>query len=140
MSSINTPEEVKAAEQERGAVFLDVRKDEEVKAESLQSRRYVHLACSLDDCSELMNKAETLISDKNGELRLQIIATCLLALFATSSFLMYLVVTNPHNLIVPVIVFCRSGRRAAKAKEVLEKMGYTKVLNAGGLKDLGYLM
>lgn len=26
-----------------------------------------------------------------------------------------------------------------KAKEVLEKKGYTKVLNAGGLQDLSYL-
>ena len=41
--------------------------------------------------------------------------------------------------IAPVIVFCRSGRRAAKAKEVLEQKGYKKVLNAGGLKDLSYL-
>lgn len=39
----------------------------------------------------------------------------------------------------PVIVFCRSGRRAVKAKEVLEQKGYTRVLNAGGLKDLTYL-
>ena len=36
----------------------------------------------------------------------------------------------------PVIVFCRSGRRAGKAKETLEQLGYTKVLNAGGLEDL----
>jgi len=36
----------------------------------------------------------------------------------------------------PIIVFCRSGRRAGKAKEMLEGMGYTKVLNAGGLGDI----
>ncbi len=36
----------------------------------------------------------------------------------------------------PVIVFCRSGRRAGKAKETLEQLGYTRVLNAGGLDDL----
>ena len=36
----------------------------------------------------------------------------------------------------PVIVFCMSGRRAGKAKETLEALGYTKVLNAGGLNDL----
>mmetsp|Transcript_40949 Transcript_40949/g.87228 ORF Transcript_40949/g.87228 Transcript_40949/m.87228 type:complete len:104 (+) Transcript_40949:133-444(+) len=39
----------------------------------------------------------------------------------------------------PVVVFCRSGRRAGKAKEMLERMGYTRVINAGGLKDLTYL-
>ena len=63
----STPEEVKAAEQEQGAVFLDVRGVDEVKAESLQSRPYVNLKCTLDDCSELMNNAEALMSDKNGE-------------------------------------------------------------------------
>jgi rhodanese-related sulfurtransferase len=36
----------------------------------------------------------------------------------------------------PVIVFCRSGRRAGKAKEMLELKGYTNVLNAGALTDL----
>jgi len=105
MASINTPEEVMAAEQEPGAVFLDVRGEDEVKAESLQSRPYKHAKCSLDDCSELMSKAETLMSDKNA----------------------------------PVIIFCRSGRRAGKAKEVLEQKGYKKVLNAGGVKDMSYL-
>jgi phage shock protein E len=39
----------------------------------------------------------------------------------------------------PVIVYCASGKRAAKAKEVLESKGYVNVLNAGGLGDLGYL-
>jgi phage shock protein E len=39
----------------------------------------------------------------------------------------------------PVVVYCASGKRADKAKEVLESKGYTNVLNAGGLGDLGYL-
>lgn len=68
MASISTPEEVKAAEKEQGTIFLDVRGVDEVKAESLQSRPFVHLKCSLDDCSELIDKAEAVISDKNGEI------------------------------------------------------------------------
>jgi phage shock protein E len=44
-----------------------------------------------------------------------------------------------HVWTAPVIVFCRSGRRAGKAKEMLEAKGYTKVLNAGGLTGLDYL-
>ncbi len=36
----------------------------------------------------------------------------------------------------PVILFCASGRRAGKAKETLDQLGYTTVLNAGGLRDL----
>ena len=39
----------------------------------------------------------------------------------------------------PVIIYCRSGRRAVKAQEVLVAQGYKTVLNAGGLLDLGYL-
>ena len=42
-------------------------------------------------------------------------------------------------MLAPVVIFCGSGRRAGKAKEVLEQKGYTNVLNAGGLKDLTYL-
>jgi rhodanese-related sulfurtransferase len=36
----------------------------------------------------------------------------------------------------PVIIFCRSGRRAVSAKATLEQKGYTNVINAGGLTDL----
>ena len=39
----------------------------------------------------------------------------------------------------PVIIYCGTGRRAVKAKEVLLAQGYRTVLNAGGLSDLGYL-
>lgn len=48
---------------------------------------------------------------------------------------------KPHivSYDAPVIVFCRSGRRAVKAKEALEKMGCTQVYNAGGFEDLDYL-
>jgi rhodanese-related sulfurtransferase len=37
-----------------------------------------------------------------------------------------------------IIVYCSSGRRAAKAKELLENKGYTDVVNAGGLVDVFY--
>ena len=35
----------------------------------------------------------------------------------------------------PIVVYCRSGRRAARAKEILTKNGFTKVTNLGGLSD-----
>eukprot|EP00566_Odontella_aurita_P025360 CAMPEP_0113560212 /NCGR_PEP_ID=MMETSP0015_2-20120614/19309_1 /TAXON_ID=2838 /ORGANISM="Odontella" /LENGTH=121 /DNA_ID=CAMNT_0000461899 /DNA_START=170 /DNA_END=535 /DNA_ORIENTATION=- /assembly_acc=CAM_ASM_000160 len=38
-----------------------------------------------------------------------------------------------------VVVFCAVGGRSSKAKTVLESMGYSKVYNGGGLKDLDYL-
>jgi len=40
----------------------------------------------------------------------------------------------------PVVVYCASGKRAAKAKETLESQGYKYVFNAGGFPgDIGYL-
>ncbi|KAL3782859.1 hypothetical protein ACHAW5_010625 [Stephanodiscus triporus] len=97
-----TADQVKSAADGPGAVFLDVRNAAEVKEAWLASRPFLHVSCTLDDCSELMARADELLPDKNA----------------------------------PVIVFCRSGRRAGKAKESLEQLGYTKVLNAGGLDDL----
>jgi phage shock protein E len=43
------------------------------------------------------------------------------------------------NKKAPVVVYCSSGKRAAKAKQVLESKGYTTVLNAGPLSGLDYL-
>ena len=34
-----------------------------------------------------------------------------------------------------IYLYCRSGNRAGKAKVVLETMGYTGVINLGGLSD-----
>ena len=36
----------------------------------------------------------------------------------------------------PVVVYCRSGARSAKAKQILLNAGFTDVTNAGGLSDL----
>ena len=36
----------------------------------------------------------------------------------------------------PIVVFCRAGGRASKAKAVLELLGYTAVVNGGGLLDV----
>lgn len=35
-----------------------------------------------------------------------------------------------------VVLYCRSGRRSGIAKDALERIGFTKVLNAGGYEDL----
>jgi len=37
---------------------------------------------------------------------------------------------------VPVLIYCGSGKRAAKAQQVLKAMGYTTVLNAGGWSNV----
>lgn len=36
----------------------------------------------------------------------------------------------------PIVVYCKSGRRAAKAKQKLEAAGYSQVVNGGGLDDV----
>lgn len=36
----------------------------------------------------------------------------------------------------PILIHCASGKRAGLAKQVLEKAGYTNVINAGGWSDV----
>lgn len=36
----------------------------------------------------------------------------------------------------PIVVYCASGRRAAKAKQILSDAGFTHVVNGGGLDDV----
>ena len=36
----------------------------------------------------------------------------------------------------PVVVYCASGHRAAKAKQALTAAGYSRVVNGGGFDDL----
>ena len=48
---------------------------------------------------------------------------------------------NPEKLLPDktknIVIYCRSGRRAAKAKEILIQQGYQgKILNAGGYTDV----
>ncbi len=35
----------------------------------------------------------------------------------------------------PIVVYCRSGRRAAAAKQTLVERGYSQVTNLGGMED-----
>ncbi len=41
---------------------------------------------------------------------------------------------GPQNR--PIVVYCRSGRRSALAKSMLENAGFLEVLNGGGLKQM----
>lgn len=36
----------------------------------------------------------------------------------------------------PVVLYCRSGARAGRVKQMLESKGYTDVTNAGGFADM----
>ena len=35
----------------------------------------------------------------------------------------------------PIFLYCRSGNRSGKATVILEKIGFTNVINAGGIKE-----
>merc|ERR1712076_195237 len=35
-----------------------------------------------------------------------------------------------------IVIYCKSGRRASRARQILLSKGYTKVLNAGGYTDV----
>lgn len=35
-----------------------------------------------------------------------------------------------------IIVYCRAGNRSTAVKQILEKNGFTKVTNGGGLRDM----
>ena len=61
------PIEIKTAIDQPGAVILDVRRKDEIDAAPFTKKPYKHATCSLDDCSELLEKAEMLMPDKNGE-------------------------------------------------------------------------
>lgn len=68
-SSHSTPDEVKAAADAPGATILDVRTEKELQEQQLTSRKFHHLSCHIDDCSELMSRAEELLPDKDGTCR-----------------------------------------------------------------------
>ena len=63
---IASPDEVKAAANKPDTMILDVRTKEELAESSLSTRDFKHASCHLEDCSELMSKAEELFPDKNG--------------------------------------------------------------------------
>lgn len=37
---------------------------------------------------------------------------------------------------IPIILYCRSGRRSSIAQDALQALGYTQVINAGGYEQL----
>lgn len=46
------------------------------------------------------------------------------------------ITTNIPDINTPIVVYCRSGKRAEIAKTILTNLGYTKVVNAGGYSQL----
>lgn len=45
------------------------------------------------------------------------------------------IMTLAPNKETPILLYCKSGRRAGIAEDALEKMGYTQVRNLGGMSD-----
>jgi phage shock protein E len=61
-----TADEVQAAANTPGVTFLDVRTEAEVKETSLAPNPFHNVSCLGGDCTELLAKASTLMSDKNA--------------------------------------------------------------------------
>mmetsp|Transcript_32166 Transcript_32166/g.36573 ORF Transcript_32166/g.36573 Transcript_32166/m.36573 type:complete len:124 (+) Transcript_32166:134-505(+) len=106
---LSSKEEILELVSASDATFLDVRTKGEVDKEpfSKVTTEYtvVHLPCTMNDATELTEKAAELLPNKDGN----------------------------------IVTFCGIGGRASVAKEALKKLGYRKVYNGGGLKDLDYL-
>lgn len=64
--AISSADEIRTAVDHPGAIILDVRTKEEIAAAPFTKKPYKQAKCSLDDCSELIENAETLMPDKNG--------------------------------------------------------------------------
>ena len=48
------------------------------------------------------------------------------------------VITKEENKETPILVYCRSGNRSAKAAKALTSLGYTNVYDFGGIIDWPY--
>jgi len=83
----------------------------------LEEKPFLHAVCTLEDCTELIEKIE-------------LAQNMLYVVPGTDDF------SALRDKSTPVIVFCRSGRRAGKAKEQLEGMGYLNVINGGSIEDV----
>ena len=101
-----TPKEIVAALNQDGTVVLDVRTDDEIAQGKLE---------------ELNENVEW---TKTGCSRTE----CPALELDPSKFV--------KSKDTTVVVYCKSGARANRAKIVLEKHGYTNVLNGGGLSDM----
>jgi phage shock protein E len=103
-----TPLQVQQALADPTTIVLDTRTLPEIEADGrVQHVNYKHVtSCTAESCPDLMAHTERFVPD------------------------------NVDKKTVTIVVYCRSGRRAAKAKQTLVDKGYTHVLNAGGYSDV----
>ena len=149
---LSPKEEVQKAAANPNATWVDVRTEEEVAQgclHKLYNLPFVHHSCTVDSCEGLEQKAREHIKDKDGAWkdftrRLKVnraddvLSKSILVTNAYfSTHFVHTIYKSPFA--APVIVFCRSGRRATKPVQMLKDMGYKNVLNAGGFSDIDFL-
>jgi phage shock protein E len=125
-------ESIAKALKEPKTVLLDVRRQDEIDengAFKMKSHPWVQSSCTPTECPDLKARANELLPDKDGTFRvLSRLGSCPQNSLVSRN--------GCHALTAPVVVYCRSGRRAARAEKTLKDMGYKTVMNAGAKEDL----
>ncbi len=92
----------------------------------------------LDLAYRLLNEENALLLDIRTEAEFQldhIEGATFIPFLDFSSYLLKIEELTNGDKNRPVIVYCRTGRRAGIVKKVLLQEGYTRVTNMGGLQD-----
>lgn len=104
------PDEIKKALLNHETIILDVRNPDEIEADGRLSQYDNTNTCVQTQCTPTECKSLSESPEK---------------------------VLQTDDKTITIVVFCRSGRRAATAKRVLRENGYTgNILNAGGYNDV----
>jgi len=113
-------EQIRDAANNSKCIFLDVRSIDEIQADP----------CTIPtihgEVGPALDKATSLHLSKNPKGKLPDLNQQ--KTIVTSNLLIM-----PSD---PVIVFCRSGMRASRVKQLLEDRGYQNVMNAGGFANV----
>jgi phage shock protein E len=104
-----SPQQVKQALADPNTIVLDTRTPEEIQQDGrVQHQNYKHIPMwTAEACPDLSGNTEAFVPAAADDKKT-----------------------------VPILIYCRSGRRAAKAKQILVEKGYLHVLNAGGYSDV----
>jgi rhodanese-related sulfurtransferase len=105
-----TPLQVQQALADPHTIVLDTRTLAEIEHEGkVEHVNYKHVPnCTAETCPDLVQNIHDFVPEHHCD----------------------------NDKTIPILIYCRSGRRAATAKQILVDKGYVNVLNAGGYSDI----